>query len=336
MVEVSLSGAFRNFEANYGYGRAAYNIIEGFKTLGINYAIDDPTKDIEIFWGHPPYEFQRSHHYKIGYTAWESTGFKKDWLDTMKDADEIWTPASWLSEHFAKSLDKQTFTFPHGIEEFWTPKRHYKPHGERPFTFYHIGEPQYRKNGQLVVEAFGELFGNNPEYRLVMKATRINTTRIYTHSGSIIGTPESVYKNIISIDGVISDEQMLEIHNSVDALVYPSIGEGFGLHPLEAMASGLPAISTSNWAEYEKYITVPIKGTLSPSPWQDLHPGDVFNVTKEQVKLAMIDMVENYDKYAGQTYKNAFHIHEEYSWPNQISKAVKRLEDIQFSRTLNK
>lgn len=332
MSGVSLSGAFRNYESNYGYGRAAHNIVQGFKKHNVDFAIDDYTKDIEIFWGHPPYEFQRSNHYKIGYTAWESTGFKKGWVDALSDADEIWTPASWLSDHFAKTLDKPTFTFPHGVEEQWQPFRHNKPNGERPFTFYHIGEPQFRKNGQLVVDAFVELFGNDENYRLVMKATTINTTRIYSVGGTIIGTPQSVYSNITLIDQMLSDEQLVGLQNQVDALIYPSCGEGFGLHPLEALAAGLPTISTSNWAEYEKYITVPIEGTLSECQWQELHPGDVFNVTKDQVKEAMIDMVENYDKYAGQAYKNAFYIHDEYSWDNQILKAVKRLKDISSSR----
>ena len=155
---LSVSGAFRNYMTNYGYGRAAHNILEGFRENGILFQVDDPTQDIEIFWGHPPYEFQRSHHYKIGFTAWESTGFKKGWLESLDDADEIWTPATWLSNHFAEVLGKPTFTYPHGVDEEWMePIRHYRPNGERPFTFFHIGEPQLRKNGQLVIDAFAEL-----------------------------------------------------------------------------------------------------------------------------------------------------------------------------------
>ena len=328
---ISVSGAFRNFDRTYGYGVASWHILQGFTDNGIKWSVDDPNQDIEIFWGHPPYEFQRSQHYKIGYTAWESTGFKKDWLDTMKDADEIWTPTPWLSNHFEKILDKPTFTYPHGIAKEWEAKRHYRPNN-RPFTFYHIGEPQFRKNGQLVVDAFSELYGNNPDYRLIMKSSGMNTTRIYTHSGSIVGTPPAVYSNIQFIEAMLTFEQLLGIHHQVDALLYPSVGEGFGFHPLEALACGLPTISTSNWAIYDKYITVPIEGTLSPCEWQSLHPGDVFNVTKEQVKEAMIDMVENYDKYAGQAYKNSFHIHDEYSWEKQNLKAAEKIKNIAKSR----
>lgn len=328
---LSLSGAFRNFDTNYGYGVAAWHILEGFKENGIKWSIDDPSQDIEIFWGHPPYEFQRSNHYKIGYTAWESTGFHPGWKESMSDADEIWTPTPWLTEHFMKELDKPGWTYSHGISEEWVPVRHRRPNGERPFTFLHIGEPQFRKNGQLVLEAFGELFGNNENYKLVMKTAGINTTRVYTNSGSILGT-SSYYNNVVSIDSMLPIEKIIELHGKVDALVYPSAGEGFGFHPLEAMAAGLPSISTSNWAVYDKYITVPIEGTLSPSQWQQLHPGDVFNVTKDQVKEAMIDMVENYDKYAGTTYKNSFFIHEEYSWKAVNKKAAERIKNIQKSR----
>lgn len=328
---LSLSGAFRNFETNYGYGVAAWHIMEGFSKNDIKWSVDDPEQPIEMFWGHPPYEFQRSHHFKIGFTAWESTGFRPGWKDSMKDADEIWTPTPWLTEHFCKTLDKPGFTYPHGISDNWMATRHSSPNN-RPFTFLHIGEPQFRKNGQLVVDAFTELFGNDPKYRLVMKSSGINTTRIYTPSGSIVGTPNSVYSNITMIESMLSFEQMLGLHHQVDVLVYPSVGEGFGLHPLEAMAAGLPTISTTNWAIYDKYITVPIEGELSPCEWQDLHPGNVFNVTKEQVKQAMLDSVENYEQLAGRAYKNSFHIHEEYNWDKQNFKAAEKIKNIAKSR----
>lgn len=333
-IQVSVSGCFRNYETNYGYGRAADSILSGFTKNNIKWAVDNPDYDIEIFWGHPPYEFQRSSHYKIGFTAWESTGYKDEWIESIKEADEIWTPASWLSNHWEKDLGVKTFTYPHGIDKKWKPFRHYKsPANVKPFTFYHIGEPQFRKNGQLVVDAFSELFGNDPSYRLVMKATSINTTRIYSQpSGSILGSPDGIYSNIIFINSMLSDEQLVGLHNQVDCLLYPSVGEGFGLHPLEALASGLPVICTSNWAEYEKFINVPIEGELSPAPWQELHPGDVFNVTKRQVQDAMIDMVENYDKYAKEAFKNSFIIHDEYSWDTVNLKAAKRLEEIKKSR----
>lgn len=336
-MRISLNGAFRNYDPSYGYGVAADQIVKGFARNGIEYDISDRNAPIEIFWGHPPYEFNHSQQYKIGYTAWESTGFKPNWIESMQDADEIWTPSSWLSKHFAETLDKPTFTFPHGIDSDWKPLRRYYPvYENEPFRFLHIGEPQFRKNGQMVVEAFAELFGNDPNYQLVMKTAGINTTRIFSEpSHSIIGSPDAVYRNIILVEAILDKEKLIELHNRCHAMIYPTAGEGFGFHPLEAAASAMPTITTTPWCDYSDFISVPIESELSESPWQELHPGKMFNPTKDQVKAAMIDMVENYQKHSKNAFKNSFKVHEEWQWDNQINKAVKRLEEIEFSRILS-
>lgn len=333
---VSLNGAFRNYIPTYGYGVAAENIVKGLKKNQINFEIATYDADIEIFWGHPPYEFATSRAYKIGYTAWESTGFKAGWKQTMEEADEIWTPAKWLSEHFEKELNKPTFTYPHGVDSDWKPSRHYRPQNE-PFRFLHIGEPQYRKNGQMVVDAFCELFGNDDRYQLVMKSAGFNTTRIYEkRSGSIVGTPPSVYKNVVFLDSVIDKDQLIRLHQRAHALIYPTAGEGFGFHPLEALAMGLPTITTTAWCDYKEFVNIPIDTTLSPSPWQDLHPGDMFNPDISDVKAAMIEMVENYEKYAKEAFKNSFEVHKKWGWDVVNNLASEKIKDIQFSRIIKK
>lgn len=332
-MKISLGGAFESYETNYGYGVASDHIIKGLTKNDIEVAIKDHSADVELFFGHPPYEWSSTNSFKIGYTAWESTGFKEDWLASMSEADQLWAPSSWLAEHFRESTGKPTYVYPHGVSKVWKPYKHKKFNDK--FIFFHIGEPQYRKNGQLVVEAFAELFGNNPDFSLVMKASKMNTTRIFTNSGSILGTPNGYYNNITIIEGMLSLEQIIELHKKVDCLVYPSAGEGFGFHPLEAMAAGLPTISTTNWCDYKDYITLPIEGEFSDSWWPMLHPGKMFNVALDQVKDAMIDMVENYDKYAELAFKNSFLLHQEYDWNRLNYKAAEKIKNDYFLRTLN-
>lgn len=330
---VSLTGAFRNYTPTYGYGVAAHNIELGLQKNDINYQIATRNADIEIFWGHPPYEFSDSRAYKIGFTAWESTGFKNGWLQSMAEVDEIWTPSSWLTNHFMKSTGKPGFTYPHGIDKDWRPFKHSVPKDNEPFRFLHIGEPQLRKNGQLVVDAFIEVFGDDPNYQLIMKSAGLNTTRIYNKdSGSIVCTPPAMYKNILFIDSMLDKNQLIDLHRRAHALIYPTAGEGFGFHPLEAAAAGLPTISTIDWCDYEEFVTIGIKSGFSPSPWEELHPGELFNPSIEDVKNAMIEMVENYEKYRSEAFKNAFAIHEKWSWDVVNNLAAEKLKDIYFSR----
>lgn len=333
---LSLSGAFKQFGTHYGYGKACEQIAKGFLNNDIETNIADGLSDIELCFDHAPFKFYGKDTYKIAYVAWESTEYPPEWKN-LDEPDEYWSPASWLTEQFAKDFGKPVFTFPHGVGKEFTPKRRYrrmKEYGlDRPFTFLHIGEPQYRKNGQLVVDAFVELFGNNPRFRLVMKCGKINSTRIYDDKTKMsLGSPQSLYSNIVSIEDILTEEQLLGLYHESHCFLYPSAGEGFGLQPLEALATGLPTICTSNWAEYSEFINVPIEGVLSESPWQDVHPGNTFNVTVDQVKAAMLDMVENYDEYAKDAFKNAFTIHKEWNWDKQILKAVERLKEIQNSR----
>lgn len=334
-IEVSLTGAFRNYGDHYGFGRACDEIVNGFKRLDLNFGIDVDASDIELYFGHPPFEFRKYSNYKIGYIAWESTGYRPEWVN-VDDADELWAPTTLLANQLEKDFGVPSFVFPHGIGKQWKPKRHYagSKHKDilKPFVFLHIGEPQYRKNAQMVVDAFAELFGNNPNYMLILKTSGINTTAVLDENKGVWVSPDNLYSNVIIMDGIMSNEHMISLYQQANCFVYPSIGEGFGLQPLEAMASGCPTICTSNWAEYEKFINVPIEGVLGVSPWQDLHPGETFNVTLSQVKIAMSEMVENYDKYSKEAFKNSFLVHQEYDWDVQNLKAIKRFEEIKNSR----
>lgn len=51
-------------------------------------------------------------------------------------------------------------------------------------------------------------------------------------------------KDYIHYLGFITDEQLAKVYNKATCFVFPSFYEGFGLPPIEAMASGTPVISS--------------------------------------------------------------------------------------------
>ena len=316
-------------DRNVGYGEASYHIFEEFKKNDIECLIGSPQAKIGISFVQPDqYAFGRK-QYRIGYTPWESTGIFESWAKPLQSGiDELWTTSPWCGEMFKEHTDKPIFVYQHGVEDDWIPlKRTISP--ERPFRFLHVGEPAYRKDAQMVVRAFVQLFGNNPNYELILKCSNINTTTIQDPTnGKINGSPGAFYPNIKTIESFISNEQMNGLYDLCDAFVYPSWGEGFGFNPLQAMAKGLPTICTSAWASYARYITAPLNSERASSHWPTIHPGDMYRPNYEQLVHYMKDLTENYETYSELAYKNSFLVHKDYSWEKVTKPAILRLEEI--------
>jgi glycosyltransferase involved in cell wall biosynthesis len=80
------------------------------------------------------------------------------------------------------------------------------------------------KNHARLFEAFSLMRLEHPDLRLVL-----------TGSGHDTETPTGV-----DVRGYVADDELAELYATASALVFPSLYEGFGLPPLEAMASGCP------------------------------------------------------------------------------------------------
>lgn len=61
------------------------------------------------------------------------------------------------------------------------------------------------------------------------------------------------------------DAAMAPLHRALDLLVAPAIAEGFGLTPLEAMASGVPALATGGVGAFSAQIKEGATGWLVPA-----------------------------------------------------------------------
>ena len=84
------------------------------------------------------------------------------------------------------------------------------------------------KNHERLFEAFGLLRRERPELRLVL-----------TGGGDFSGVPEGVEAR-----GHVPRDELVSLMQRASALVFPSLYEGFGLPPLEAMACGCPVASS--------------------------------------------------------------------------------------------
>jgi glycosyltransferase involved in cell wall biosynthesis len=89
------------------------------------------------------------------------------------------------------------------------------------------------KNHDRLIEAFGLLRRRRPELRLVLTGGG--------HEGRSV--PEGV-----ELRGRVPDDELLRLYRTASALVFPSLYEGFGQPPLEAMACGCPVAAAPSGA----------------------------------------------------------------------------------------
>lgn len=328
-MRISFTGdAMRYMDRNTGYGQASEMIYRSFKKLGIDcgYEIDNP--DIEICFSNPGgHYWLNPNSYHIAYSAWESTDLDWKAKRVMGQAHELWGTSKWV-ESVWKTLfpNKPTFTYKHGIDERFKPML--RKSANHPFTFLHIGEPSSRKDAQMLTECFIELFGNDEDYRLVLKSSGINTVKVKDPSNGTWASPNLAYKNIVCIDNFLTNEQIVGLYGICDVFVYPSWGEGFGFQPLEAQATGMPSITTIGWADYARYVSFPIDSEYSYHPWNDVHQGLMLKPNRKNLKEQMVNSVNNYDSVVKEAFRNAFKIHQDYDWLEITKGAVERLEYI--------
>ena len=101
--------------------------------------------------------------------------------------------------------------------------------GERePFVLY-PARPWRHKNHPRLYEAFELVRRERPELRLVL-----------TGGGDFGAVPDGV-----DVRGHVTQAELVSLLQRASALVFPSLYEGFGLPPLEAMACGCP-VACSN------------------------------------------------------------------------------------------
>ena len=102
-----------------------------------------------------------------------------------------------------------------------------------------VGTLEPRKNLLTLVNAFGKIATDQPTLQLVIAGSR------GWLSGPLFeAIGKSPAQERIVLTEYLNDDELRALYSSCSAFVYPSIYEGFGLPPLEAMACGAPVIAS--------------------------------------------------------------------------------------------
>jgi glycosyltransferase involved in cell wall biosynthesis len=189
---------------------------------------------IGLLYSYPNGVTQMHNDVRLVMTMFESDKIPEDWPEYLAMANEVIVPSKWVADTFARAGVKATVV-PLGYNDriFRYVERQIPVEEGLPFTFIHYNSFNVRKGFSEVFKAFTEEFKTNEPVKLILKTTERKPAIPIMHEQ---------YPNIEVITGSIPETELVQLLGRADCMVYPSRGEGFGITPLEAMATGIPAI----------------------------------------------------------------------------------------------
>lgn len=250
-------------------------------------------------------------HPQIALTMFESTKLPEGWTDALNTMDAVIVPSRFCFEVFQQcGVTVPIFIAPLGINEIYQP--HERPPRET-LTFLAFIDRGSRKGGDIAQAAFKLAFGDDPHYQLILKMrSPIGDTRIDLFP---VG-------NVTLIQQDMTEQELYDLYCSVDVLINPNRGEGFGLLPREASGSGCIALST-DWGGTADDIDRwgwPLPYKLGTADWlgmpglEGLELGEWAVPDVDGVAQRLRDVAANREYYAAKAYEKAHHVHELYSW----------------------
>lgn len=161
--------------------------------------------------------------------------FKMCFNSVKKKADAIVMRSENAREEILKCTDldeDRVFVVNGGIDpDFFYPTKK-KPHDK--IRIGYKGGLDGRKNAKLLVEVFRRMVKERSDIELHVAGAGANLEKFRS-----MNVPNAKFYGYIPIG------KENEFLNSLDIFVYPTLGEGLGLPPLEAMACGVPVLASN-------------------------------------------------------------------------------------------
>jgi len=150
-----------------------------------------------------------------------------------RNADAVIVTSEFVRERAVELLEldpTRVHVIPHGVEHsVFSPSDDER----EPFLLY-PARPWPHKNHARLIEAFTRLRETRPRLRLLLTGGGLER---------LDPLPEGVTRL-----GAVSTERIASLYRRAACLVFPSLYEGFGLPPLEAMACGCPVAAANTGA----------------------------------------------------------------------------------------
>jgi glycosyltransferase involved in cell wall biosynthesis len=279
-------------------------MLQGFATSLPKTVTLDKTASSDVYMGTP--DLVGGWHdaqYRSCFTMWETDTLPDYFLRWLPEYDQILVPCEHNRELFSQHHENVKVV-PLGVDhKFWKP---IEVEQSETFRFHAGGSLWLRKGLDVAVKAFTAL--GLPNTELHIKAA--------PHARD---TPTKFPPNVIMHRKWMSAEAQREWFNRADCFIAVSRGEGFGLMPLQAIASGIPTILSDSTGQSQfahlAFGVVPCQKSpaVTVGRWDEPDQGILEEL-----------MVEAYNNRESNKIRAMARITEtkEFSWVNATKKLI--------------
>jgi glycosyltransferase involved in cell wall biosynthesis len=247
-------------------------------------------------------------------------------LGLVQTADLVFTISDATAEDVVGMLDvpeERVVTIGTGVSELWHPPSDQEdPEGLvrssfpeiRPGYLFYTGGIDFRKNMERLLEAYADLESSlRRRHQLVITCSMdpAGEQSLRTLIGDL-GVDDDVV-----LTGFVPDETLLALYQASHLFVFPSLYEGFGLPLVEAIRSGVPAITADRASMRE----------IVPDESLRFDPTDTGAIT-ESIRWALTE-TDLRDRARGIQSKAV----EAYTWDTVADRALDALRRVWASRT---
>lgn len=160
-----------------------------------------------------------------------------------------------------------------------------------------------RKNFKKLIEAFNKM-NSDTHLKIVGSENKVFSDQ---------GLKEIIKSNSrIELTGYVTDQELINLYQSAKLFVYPSLYEGFGIPPLEAMYFGCPTL-VSNLES--------LRETCSDASLY-FDPDDIDDLSSKLVKLSNDHELQN------NLIAKGFSQIKKFSWKKSVSLLITQLEKL--------
>jgi glycosyltransferase involved in cell wall biosynthesis len=201
----------------------------------------------------------------IGMAVFETFSPPEKWISVLNNNDAIVVPSKFNYRVFAHAkIQKPLYYIPHCIDMNIYNKDVVPLYKYDKYTFGFVGIWRERKGYKQLIEAYIKEFKEKDNVQLLIKTDKTKKAEEY-----IIKIKKDLGINkgfapIILENKVFDEKEMPKFIKSINCLISPTAGEGFGLMGLQCMALGIPVIIT-DFSGCQDYANKETANLLKPT-----------------------------------------------------------------------